>query len=82
MMPKFQNIVDAMNGESTPQQKMFLLPRHAPVLKHLSIIRAKGAQAFINHQSEDEIIAQSILMSPGGMPGFNFLAIQLHFREI
>ena len=53
-----------MNGESTPQQKMFLLPRHAPVLKHLSIIRAKGAQAFINHQSEDEIIAQSILMSP------------------
>ena len=40
-----------------------------------------GAKAFINHQSEDEIIAQSILMSPGGMPGFNFLAIQLHFRE-
>ena len=23
-----------------------------------------GAKAFINHQSEDEIIAQSILMSP------------------
>lgn len=32
--------------------------------------------------AKDEIIAQSILMPPGGMPGFNFLAIQLHFREI